>query len=192
MTKEKLRVAVTEAGVDGELTVFLKRTSLTEVVALRAANRLSDATAIPQLLRSGQDSRGHWIAIPFYPGQPASTETAIPENVAETLAAMHAYYLNSEAPERKTSAHGSKPGTKTPDPTYGPKPQTRSSTASQPFVNESKARDTRGGTPYQLLLQHDLKKRGTASTAQGWTSTFHTDSQKSETCCHCSDRTPPL
>lgn len=91
----KLRVAVNEAGVDGELTVFLKRTSPTEIVTLRAANRVPGATAIPRLIRSGRDALGHWIAMPFYQGQPASTETAIPDNVAESLAAMHAHYLDS-------------------------------------------------------------------------------------------------
>lgn len=98
-TKEKLRIVTTEAGNDRELTVLLKRTSPTEVVALRAANQVAGATAIPRLVGSGRDSRGDWIAIPFYVGRPASTETAIPDNVVESLAAMHAQYLDSEPPK---------------------------------------------------------------------------------------------
>lgn len=97
--KERLRVVATDTGVDRELTVLLKWTSRTEVVALRAANRVPRATAIPRLIRSGRDSRGDWIAIPFYPGQPAPAETDIPDNVVESLAAVHAHYLNSGAPE---------------------------------------------------------------------------------------------
>jgi hypothetical protein len=93
--KEKLRVVVTEDGRDRELTVLLKRTSPAEVVALRAAGRVPGATAIPRLIRSGRDCDGDWIAIPFYPGNPASTETDIPDNVLESLAAVHAHYLNS-------------------------------------------------------------------------------------------------
>lgn len=89
--KEKLRIIDSE----GELTVLLKRTSPAEVVALRAANQVPAATAIPPLIRSGRDSHGDWIAIPFYTGDPAPTETDIPDNVVESLAAVHAHYLNS-------------------------------------------------------------------------------------------------
>ena len=98
-TKEKLRVVDTEAGIDRELTVLLKRTLPAEVEALRAANRVPEAAAVPQLIRSGRDSRGDWIAIPFYPGIPAPTETDIPDNVVESLAEVHAHFLNSGAPE---------------------------------------------------------------------------------------------
>lgn len=90
--KEKLRVVMNGR----EATVLLKWTSRAEVVALRAAGRVRGATAIPQLLGSGRDSRGDWIAIPFYIGEPAPEETALPDNVVESLAAIHAHYLNSE------------------------------------------------------------------------------------------------
>ncbi len=43
---------------------------------------------------------------------------------------------------KPTSAPGSTPGTKTPTPTCGQRPPTRSSTASQHFANEPQARDT--------------------------------------------------
>lgn len=89
--KEKLRVVISGR----ELTVLLKWTSAAEVMALRAASRVPGTTAIPQLIRAGRDSRGDWIAIPFYTGQPAATETTIPDNVLESLAAVHAHYLNS-------------------------------------------------------------------------------------------------
>lgn len=89
--KEKLRVVL-----DGrELTLLLKWTAPAEVAALRAANRVPGTTAIPQLVRSGRDSRGDWIAIPFYTGDPAPTETDIPDNVMDSLAAVHAHYLKS-------------------------------------------------------------------------------------------------
>jgi hypothetical protein len=100
LVKQKLRVADGEGG--REQNVLVKRTSLTEVAALEAANRVPGATAFPPLIRSGHDSRGHWIAIPFYPGQPPATERDIPENVAESLAAMHAHYLDSGPPEWTT------------------------------------------------------------------------------------------
>lgn len=90
--KEKLTIA----DGNGEGSVFLKRTSATESAALEAANQVQDGTAIPTLIQSGTDSRGHWIAIPFYPGRPPETEAAIPQNVAATLATMHAQYLDSE------------------------------------------------------------------------------------------------
>lgn len=89
--KEKLRVVV-----DGrELTLLLKWTSPAEVAALRAANQVPRTTAIPRLIRAGRDSRGDWIAIPFYTGDPAPAETDLPDNVMESLAAVHAHYLNS-------------------------------------------------------------------------------------------------
>jgi hypothetical protein len=94
--KEKQRIATAEGG---QLTVLLKRTSSTEVVALQAANRVPGTTGIPRLIRSGRDSQGDWIAIPFYPGKPASSEADIPDNVVKSLATVHAHYLNSGAPE---------------------------------------------------------------------------------------------
>lgn len=52
----------------------------------------------PQLIRSGRDDRGDWIVLPFYDGDPAPSETAIPDNVPESLAAVHAQYLNCDPP----------------------------------------------------------------------------------------------
>ncbi|MBO0882994.1 MAG: phosphotransferase [Mycobacterium sp.] len=89
--KEKLRIVES----DRELTVLLKWTSPAEVVALRAASSVPRTTAIPRLIQSGRDSRGDWIAVPFYTGEPARTETTIPDNVMDSLAAVHAHYLNS-------------------------------------------------------------------------------------------------
>lgn len=96
--KEKLRVVARADGVDHELTVFLKRTSAAEVVALRAAGQVPGATAIPRLIRSGRDCEGDWIAIPFYAGKPAPTETDVPDNIVDSLAAVHAHYLNGTRP----------------------------------------------------------------------------------------------
>lgn len=101
-SKERLRIAVVEDGRRRERSVLLKRTSAAEVEVLQAVNGVPGATAVPPLLRSGCDSRGHWIAIPYYSGQPASTEAAIPANVAESLAALHAHFLDSGPLETAT------------------------------------------------------------------------------------------
>jgi aminoglycoside phosphotransferase (APT) family kinase protein len=98
LVKEKLRIIATEDGIDREQTVLLKRTVPAEVVALRAANLVPGASAIPRLIQSGRDSHGDWIVIPFYTGNPAPTETSIPDNVMDSLAALHAHYLNSAPP----------------------------------------------------------------------------------------------
>lgn len=94
--KEKLRVIVHDAGVDSEQTILLKRTVRAEVMALRAANRVPAAEAIPRLIQSGRDSPGDWIAIPYYTGTPAPTEIEIPDNVIDSLAAVHAHYLGCD------------------------------------------------------------------------------------------------
>ncbi|GAB3402526.1 phosphotransferase [Flindersiella endophytica] len=100
--KEKLRIAVIEDGRRRERVVLLKRTSPAEVEVLQAVNRVPGATALPPLLRSGCDAGGHWIAIPYYAGQPASSEATIPANVAESLAALHAHFLDSGPLETAT------------------------------------------------------------------------------------------
>lgn len=92
--KEKLRVRI-----DGtERDVLLKRTGEAEVLALRAAQQVPAASAIPPLIGSGRDADGDWIAIPFYAGGPAAAETDLPDNVVESLAAAHAFFLDSPAP----------------------------------------------------------------------------------------------
>jgi hypothetical protein len=72
--KEKLRIVVNDDGVEREQTVLLKWTSPAEAVALRAASGVTGTTAIPRLIRSGRDSRGSWIAIPFYSGRSRATQ----------------------------------------------------------------------------------------------------------------------
>ncbi len=47
-------------------------------------------------------------------------------------------------PSKPTSASGSKPGTKTPNPSSGPRPPNRSSAASDDLCSESQMQDTSG------------------------------------------------
>ena len=98
-TKERLVVVRTEDGQRVEQTALLKRTSAAEVSALRAATQVPGASAIPEIVDAGVDVDGCWLLIPFYDGGPAEAEIRIPGNVVESLARMHAYYLDSPVPE---------------------------------------------------------------------------------------------
>ncbi|HVX45935.1 MAG TPA: aminoglycoside phosphotransferase family protein [Mycobacteriales bacterium] len=90
LRKERLRVPGAE--------LLLKRTGPAEVVALRAAQRVPEASAVPRLVGSGRDGDGDWIALPFYGNGPAADETDLPDNVVDSLAAVHAFFLDSGAP----------------------------------------------------------------------------------------------
>ncbi len=98
-TKERLVVVRTEDGQRVEQTALLKRTSAAEVSALRAATQVPGASAIPEIVDAGVDVDGCWLLIPFYDGGPAEAEIRVPGNVVESLARMHAYYLDSPVPE---------------------------------------------------------------------------------------------
>src|SRR6266542_3406640 len=96
-----------------------------------------------------------------WPPTPASTSTssppAPPGSTWSNAGSANSPPNSSNAASTKTSqtskptfATGSTPGTKTPAPTSGPRPPTKSSTASQHYVNELTAGDTRSVIPYAV------------------------------------------
>lgn len=93
-TKTRLRAILAEDGRRIERALLLKQTSNIEVSALTAASHVPDADAVPELIDAGVNRDGPYILIPFYEAAPAWHEKAVPANVIETLARIHAYYLN--------------------------------------------------------------------------------------------------
>ncbi|GAB3914350.1 hypothetical protein GCM10011575_45290 [Microlunatus endophyticus] len=94
----RVQVILTGGGQPVERTLLLKQTSATEVAALTAAARVPDVTAIPELIYAGENSDGPYILTEFYAASPAKSESALPGNVIETLARIHAHYLRIQVP----------------------------------------------------------------------------------------------
>ena len=99
-TKERVHVVVTDEAGEVEQIALLKRTSEAEISALRRASAVPDATAVPRVIAAGADADGSWVMLPFYDGRPAEDETLLPRNVLETLARLHAHYLDRPLPGR--------------------------------------------------------------------------------------------
>ncbi|GAB3430092.1 phosphotransferase family protein [Flindersiella endophytica] len=90
---ERLDLRVTRPYARPALAAVLRKTAnQAEVSALRALQEVRDATTFPELLATGEDENGPWVLTPFYTGIPALNEPAIPVEVVESLARLHAHY----------------------------------------------------------------------------------------------------
>jgi aminoglycoside phosphotransferase (APT) family kinase protein len=91
------RIDVTVSGSSGNertLRLVRKWTWKHEVLGLRAAQAVVDqAPAIPVLVAEGEDVNGPWLVTPFHAGAPVP-KGAIPETVFESLALLHARYVD--------------------------------------------------------------------------------------------------
>lgn len=97
-TKIRLRAVLNDDGRRVERALLLKQTSRVEVSALTAASHVPAADAVPQLIDAGESSDGPYTLTPFYEGTPARDEETLPVNVIETLARIHAHYLDHPLP----------------------------------------------------------------------------------------------
>jgi hypothetical protein len=76
-------------GGDGPLELVRKDASDREIAGLRAAQVVRpDVSAIPELVAWGSD----WLITPLAPGSPLAWGDAVPENLFDTLAVLHAHY----------------------------------------------------------------------------------------------------
>ena len=71
------------------LELVRKQAPAHEIAGLRAARAIRrQTTAIPELVASGSD----WLIIPLAPGSPLAWGDAVPANLVDALAALHARY----------------------------------------------------------------------------------------------------
>jgi aminoglycoside phosphotransferase (APT) family kinase protein len=97
---ERLDLRVTRPHARSDRTAVLRKTANSaEVSALRALLEVRGATTFPELLASGHDEAGPWVLMPFYDGTPALNELAIPVEVVESLARLHAQYADVALPD---------------------------------------------------------------------------------------------
>jgi hypothetical protein len=79
-------------GTSTSLQVVRKHTGANEVLALRALQRVSDASGLPVLIADGRDAAGRWVLLPFYAGPNPPGRLAVPAAVFDVLAHVHARY----------------------------------------------------------------------------------------------------
>jgi hypothetical protein len=78
----------------GRLELVYKDAPAHEIAGLRAAQAVRpDATAVPELVATGPG----WLVTPFAPGSPLAWGDAVPGNVLDSLARLHAHYLGGTA-----------------------------------------------------------------------------------------------
>jgi len=86
------QVSLQLAGPHDPLELVRKQASAHEIAGLRAAQAVRPAaTAVPELVAWGSD----WLMTPLAPGAPLAAGSAIPADLTESLAALHARYLGA-------------------------------------------------------------------------------------------------
>src|SRR5262245_11190148 len=92
---ERLELRVTRPYYRPALPTVLRKTAnQAEVSAPQALHEVRDATTFPELLATGEDENGPWVLTLFYRGTLALNEPAIPVEVIESLARLHAHYAD--------------------------------------------------------------------------------------------------
>jgi aminoglycoside phosphotransferase (APT) family kinase protein len=91
VSAEVRRINMIAAGAP--TSVVLKRGTSTEIAALRALAQVPGIPGPELIAAGGLDTEAPWLLTPYYPGLPPSAGHAVPEQVYDTLARVHARYL---------------------------------------------------------------------------------------------------
>jgi hypothetical protein len=83
----------------GRLELVYKDAPAHEIAGLRAAQAVRpDATAVPELVAAGPG----WLVTPFAPGSPLAWGDAVPGNVVDSLARLHAHHRTGPGQRQPT------------------------------------------------------------------------------------------